>query len=225
MSKSILVVEDDPRIAENLEHTLEHAGYQVRVASDGAEALYHASLTPPDVILLDLGLPDMPGEQVLHQVHERRAIPVIVLTAHASPEDRNFLLDAGASDYLTKPYQEEELLACVETHLNPHRPASRVSAGPLEFDLARRRVTCHGQGVVLLGTEFDVLLVLARQPYRVVSADELAHRMHLQSSPGVRQLLQVQVANIQGALQQAGERNLVRIARHYGYAFVPPVKS
>ncbi|AFZ66169.1 response regulator transcription factor [Deinococcus peraridilitoris] len=224
MTPSILVVEDDPHIAGNLEDTLTGAGYRVRIAMDGTEALREALLTPPDVVLLDLGLPDIPGEQVLHQLHEAhetRPVPVIVLTAYASPEDRNLLLEAGASDYLSKPYRNEELLSCVEAHLNPGSPTSSVKAGPLVFDLAARCVRCEGKDVGLLGTEFDVLLALARQPYRVVSAEELALRVHLKASAGVQQLVAIQVANVRLALEQAGMKDLVRVAKRFGYAFVP----
>lgn len=220
MPHSILVVEDDPSIADNLEDLLSAAGYAVRVAHEGWSALFEASVAVPDLVILDLSLPDMPGEQVLKSIRERASLPVIVLTAQDAPARHFGALYEGASAFLSKPYRDAELLSCVRAHLGEARE-TRLELGPLSFDLTARRACCRGKDLLLIGTEFDLLLALARFPGRILSCEELAARVHLNSTPGTLHLIEVQLRGLRELLQKTGEGRLLRSVRQLGFALDP----
>ncbi len=177
----ILVVEDDPGILRALKTNLSRHGFDVETAETGGDAIDSYVLRPPDLILLDLGLPDIDGTEVIREVRARAGTPIVVLSVRGAERDKVSALDLGADDYLTKPFGVEELLARVRVALrHAARPSSgaepQFRSGDLEIDVARRRVSVAGEEVHLTPTEYDLLKALAAQPDRV-----LTDRMLLQA--------------------------------------------
>jgi two-component system alkaline phosphatase synthesis response regulator PhoP len=176
--EKILVVEDEPAVAMGLTYTLAAANYSVRLAETGAEALAKVTADRPDLIILDLRLPDIDGVEICRNLRAQDfRQPILMLTARDSTHDKVIGLEAGADDYLTKPYELEELLARVQAllrrvqRLSP--PAATLHIGPFELDLAQQRVTRDEQEIALTATEFKLLCHLASAPGRVFSRDEL----------------------------------------------------
>lgn len=173
----VLVVEDDPAIGRLLRRTLTDLGNVVTVASDGASGLSLALNEQPDVVLLDLGLPDLDGRQVLRMLRAISQVPVIVVTAQ--DDDRTVVqaLDAGADDYLVKPFGSEQLAARIRAVLRRSAPSGggdpTVRIGELEIDPARHQVRLGGEPVELSRKEFDMLWLLATRPGEVVTKREL----------------------------------------------------
>jgi DNA-binding response OmpR family regulator len=173
----ILVVEDDPRTAASLALYLRHGGYEVETAVTGAAALDLAARRPPDLVVLDLMLPEVPGLDVCRALRARGDTPIIMLTARATEDDKLRGLDAGADDYVTKPFSPRELVARVAAVLRRARPSSPiVRVGTIEIDRAKRRVTRGGEEVALTAGEFRLLDALASAPGRAFTRAELAER-------------------------------------------------
>jgi DNA-binding response OmpR family regulator len=179
----VLVVEDDPMVAEVVARYLAREGYQVETVADGASALDRAVASPPDLMVLDLMLPRMDGLEVCRRVRAA-ALPVaiIMLTARGDETDRVVGLELGADDYVAKPFSPRELAARVKSVLRrsaglPAGPwpagGQRLTAGDLEIDLASREVHLAGHGVALTGREFDLLACLMVHPRRVFRREEL----------------------------------------------------
>jgi two-component system KDP operon response regulator KdpE len=173
----ILLVDDEPQIHRFLRPTLEAAGYAVGRAETGAEAVRLAAVRPPALILLDLGLPDSDGQDVLVRLRGFATAPVIVLSARDRPEEKIRALDAGANDYVEKPFDMGELLARVRAALRRTQgtpdPAATFIVGPLEIDLARRRVRVSGEAIQLTPREYDLLVLLVRNTDRVITHRQL----------------------------------------------------
>ena len=170
----ILVVEDDPSILRALKTNLTRHGFEVETAETGGQALDSYSCRPPDLILLDLGLPDVDGTVVIQEVRARASTPIVVLSVRGAEHDKVTALDFGADDYLTKPFGVEELLARVRVALrHAARPASGTAAvfriGELEVDLERRRVRVGAEEVHLTPTEYDLLKTFVSQPDKVLT--------------------------------------------------------
>ncbi len=173
----ILVVDDEPQIQRFLRPALETAGYAVEQASSGAEALRLVTARKPDAVLLDLGLPDLDGQEVLRRLRQSSQVPVLVISARDKPEEKIRALDAGADDYVEKPFDLGELLARVRTAMR-HALAREgadpvVRSGPLEVDLLRRRVQVDGVAVSLTPREYSLLAMLARSVGRVLTHGQL----------------------------------------------------
>ena len=176
-SATILVIDDEPQIRKFLRISLVSQGYTVLEAATGADGLSQAALGRPDVLVLDLGLPDMDGQQVLREFREWSGAPVLVLSVRASEAQKVQALDGGANDYVTKPFGIQEFLARIRALLR-QAPAgeTRESAlvlGPLTVDLAFRRVLLDGIEVALTRKEYAVLAQLARHPGRVITQQQL----------------------------------------------------
>ena len=179
----ILVIDDEPQIHRFLKPALEAAGYEVVAAMTGAEGLRQAAVRAPDLLLLDLGLPDLDGQDVLHQVRAFSAVPVIVLSARDRENDKVTALDAGADDYLTKPFGTSELLARIRVALRHARgrtlgaddPVVRV--GPIHIDHARHEVSLDDKLVHLTPIEFKLLALLARHAGKVLTHRQLLHEV------------------------------------------------
>lgn len=173
----ILVVEDDPAVARLISTTLETRNYQYHRVQNGAGALLEAASARPDVILLDLGLPDMDGKDVLAELREWSQVPVLVLSVRASEGEKVLALDGGANDYVTKPFAIQEFLARVRVLLRQagagEPEAARIASGPLCVDFAYRRVTLDDVEVALTRKEYAVLAMLARHIGRVVTQQQL----------------------------------------------------
>ncbi len=175
----IMVVDDEPQIVRALSINLRARGYEVTTAGDGLEAIEVATLAPPDVVVLDLGLPDLDGVDVITRLRARSAVPILVLSGRSDSADKVEALDAGADDYVTKPFGMEELLARLRVMLRRNAPADpdadtpAVAFGAVVVDLARTRVTVRGEEVRLTPTEWHLLEVFVRNPGRLLSQRQL----------------------------------------------------
>ena len=178
---SVLVVDDEPAITRALTAAFEARGYTVHAVASGREALERVAGSPPAVVVLDLGLPDIDGIEVCRRIRAWSDVPIVVLTAEGAELRKVEALDEGADDYVTKPFSMPELLARVRVALRHRRPAgpdleeSVLEVGDLLVDVAQRKVTVAGQPVDLTPKEFGFLATLARYPGRV-----LTHRTILQ---------------------------------------------
>ena len=179
LKPTILVIEDEPPLRKFFRVTLESQNYKVVEAAGGEEGLRRASDGPPDLVILDLGLPDMDGVDLTRRLREWSAVPVVVVSARGREQDKVHALDAGADDYLTKPFGVAELLARVRVAL---RHASTVKqqtgdsafeAGGIRVDLARREVSASGKPVRLTPNEFRLLAVLVKNAGRVMTHGQL----------------------------------------------------
>ena len=187
MSPRILIVDDEPQIRRFLKATLDVHGYEVAQAEDGRAALEQATTWRPDVILLDLGLPEIDGIEVCRRVREWSDIPIIVLSVRDRESDKVAALNTGADDYLTKPFGTAELLARIRVALRHAArgstpPEPLISAGDLRIDLAQRQITRRGEAVHLTPTEYEILRVLATNAGKV-----LTHTLLLQKIWGSEQ--------------------------------------
>jgi two-component system KDP operon response regulator KdpE len=173
----ILIVDDDTQVLRSLRSGLTARGYDIVTAIGGATALIAAADTVPDLIVLDLGLPDIDGVEVCRRIREWSALPIIVLSARERETDKIAALDAGADDYLTKPFGMGELLARVRATLR-RTTANRgeepiLRSGDVTIDLAHRRVELRGQEVHLTPKEYDLLKQLAKHPGKVLTQRQL----------------------------------------------------
>lgn len=172
----VLVVEDDPELARTLRINLSARGYDVAVAATGAHALELAEAEPVDLVVLDLGLPDMDGSTVIHRIRVTSRVPIVVLSARDAQDDKVLALDAGADDYLTKPFGMSELLARIRAALRRAEPTAEstiVEASTFRLDLAAKRAHGPAGEVRLTPTEWHVLEMLVRNPGTLVSRKEL----------------------------------------------------
>lgn len=181
MRATILVIEDERKLRELLRGYLEREGLQVLTAGTGADALALAHSGRPDMLVLDLGLPDIPGEDVLREIRRSADIPVVILTARASEEDRIHGLELGADDYIAKPFSPRELVLRVMAVLRRGHagapPAVRSFGGArVVLDEDRRQVTVRGAHVALTPTEWALLVAMSGTPGRVYSRLELMNR-------------------------------------------------
>ena len=180
MAPTILIVDDEPQIRRVLRVTLESYGYQTREAESGAEGLEAARSLEPQLILLDIGLPDMPGTRVLEAIRAQSQVPVIMLTIQDEETVKVLALDHGADDYVTKPFGTHELLARVRVALRHRASAAEtreVQVGDLSIDFDRRLVESHGESVRLTPIEYDLLRVLAQNLGRVVTHGQLLRQV------------------------------------------------
>ena len=175
-----MIVDDDALMRRSLALNLEQAGYQATTAAKAEDALAAAQLNPPDLVLLDIGLPGMDGLDALRIFKERYDIPVIFLTARRRNLDQVVGLELGADDYITKPFDVDVLLARIKTalrHTEPLKPTqiqtTQISLGDLSIDPAARQVTAAGKPIELTRREFDLLHALATRPNQVLAMDEL----------------------------------------------------
>jgi two-component system KDP operon response regulator KdpE len=224
----ILVVDDEEQIRRALRSILSSRGYVLEMAATGEEALLKAIDAPPDLVILDLMLPDRNGIDVCRELRTWMAAPILILSVKANEADKILALDEGADDYLTKPFSAGELLARIRALLRRAAaltsPPPVVTAGELEVDIARRLVRLGGEEVALTPTEFDILVCLARNADLVVT-----QRMILQEVWGPEwaedaQTLRVHVSNLRKKLGRSSE-GLQYIVTEPGVGFrliVPP---
>ena len=221
-ARNILVVDDARPIRRALEVTLSRAGYRVSTATDGSEALTAAALDPPDLVILDLMLPDADGAEVCSQLRDWLRAPILLISAVGDEQDKIRALDAGADDYLTKPFGIGELLARVRALLRRSDGAGAgdrvLEVGDLRIDLPRRGVTANGEEVRLTPTEFDLLKELALADGRV-----LTHQMLLRNvwGPGYAQetqLLRTHMGRLRDKLEEQGvPRKTIETLTGVGY--------
>jgi two-component system KDP operon response regulator KdpE len=173
----VLVVDDELPIRRALSINLRARGYEVVTAGDGGEALERAAALPPDVVVLDLGLPDMDGVAVIERLRGWSEVPVLVLSGRSDSAEKVDALDAGADDYVTKPFGMDELLARLRAMVRRHAPVAgeepAVAFGDVVVDLVAKRVTVGGSEVRLTPTEWHLLEVLVRHRGRLISQQQL----------------------------------------------------
>jgi DNA-binding response OmpR family regulator len=216
---SVLVVEDDPGIATQLVRGLERAGYAAESVAMGAEALRRP---PSDVVLLDLGLPDIDGVDVCRQLRHASDTAIIVVTARGEEPDRVLALDEGADDYLVKPFGLAELLARIRAVLRRGQRASSAELlrhGPLTVDLRTRKVTVNGTEVALTPKEFAILECLATDPGRLVSRQEIVERAWDEHWYGPTKVLDVHMAALRRKLRVP---SLIETVYGHGFRLADP---
>jgi DNA-binding response OmpR family regulator len=227
--RSILVVEDEPRISGLVRDYLEHAGFAVLTAGDGAGGLALARARRPDVIVLDLGLPKLDGLDVIRMLRADSAVPIVVLTARGDETDRIIGLELGADDYVVKPFSPKELVARIRAVLRraEARPLAteHIVVGNLEVDTVRRRVIASGRLVDLTPTEFELLATLAREPGRVWTRAQLLDAVHGFSLETYERAIDGHVRNLRRKLEPDGSRtHYVRTVHGVGYALEDPAE-
>jgi two-component system alkaline phosphatase synthesis response regulator PhoP len=209
VSRTVLVVEDEPKILEVVRDYLADAGFSVSTAADGPAALATARANPPDLVVLDLGLPGLDGLDVARELQRRAPVPIIMLTARGAEVDRVIGLELGADDYLVKPFSPRELVARVRAVLRrtgaggpaqDGEPAP-FRVGDVEVDRARRRVTVGGRVVELTATEFDLIAHLAAQPGRVFTRAQLLDVIHGVAVESYDRAIDAHVKNIRRKLE------------------------
>ncbi|MER8007855.1 response regulator transcription factor [Streptomyces sp. NPDC094149] len=223
MSATVLVVEDEREIRELLRRYLERAGYGVLTTGSGAEAVRLLAERGVDLTLLDLGLPDVDGDEVLREAHDRGGVPVVVLTARTSVEDRIHGLRLGADDYVTKPFSPTEVVLRVGAVLQRARgtaagaaPLQSYGGGRLRVDEGRHEVVLEGAAVELTPTEWSLLTTLAAVPGRVYSRYELVNRVRGYEFAGYERTIDSHVKNLRHKLGARGPE-LVETVLGVGY--------
>ena len=184
MAATVLVVEDERKLRDFIRSYLERAGFTVLSTGSGAEAITMATDAAPDLVVLDLGLPDVPGETVARELRAMSPVPILMLTARAAEEDRIRGLELGADDYVTKPFSPRELVLRVQAILRRGGPAAAGAAlrsyggGTLVIDEPRRLATVRGTVVELTPTEFGLLATMAARPGRIFTRAQLLDALH-----------------------------------------------
>ncbi len=225
---SILIVDDEPAILRTLRTNLRAHGFEVETAATGTEALERYERGRLDLVVLDLNLPDIDGTEVIRRVRERGATPIIVLSVREAEGDKVAALDAGADDYVTKPFGADELLARVRAGLRrlagPEGSASGVfEAGDLRVDLGRREVSVRGERVRLTPTEYDLLKMFVRYPDRVLTDRMLLQQVWGPNYSSESHYLHVYVARLRKKLQlDARSPGQIITDPGVGYRFVVP---
>ena len=220
---TVLVVEDERKIRELVRDYLEREGLGVLTTESGAEAISLARESEPDLVILDLRLPDVPGEEVAREVRGFSSVPILMLTAKASEEDRIHGLELGADDYLSKPFSPRELVLRAQAILRRTRGdeaegALSYGGGRLAVDEARREVSVDGSTVALTPTEFGILVALARVPGRVYSRYELINRVRGYEFEGYERTIDSHVKNLRRKIEHAdGAPEIVLTVLSGGY--------
>ena len=223
MDERILVVEDDPSIREVTAIGLEHAGFTVETAADGVAGLERFAAGSFDVVLLDVMLPRMDGLEVCRAIRRTSTVPIVMLTARVDTIDVVVGLEAGADDYVKKPFEVHELVARVRAALRragrqPHEASDRLDLGPLVIDLAGRTVARDDRPIALTRTEFDLLTELARHPGRVLTRDVLLDRVWGYDYLGDSRLVDVAIQRLRAKVEtDPADPQLVLTVRGAGY--------
>jgi DNA-binding response OmpR family regulator len=222
--KSVLVVDDEPKIIEVVGDYLRSAGYSVTTAADGEAAVASARARPPDLVVLDLGLPGLDGLDVARELRRASQVPIIMLTARGEETDRVLGLELGADDYLVKPFSPRELLARVRAVLRraegPQTERERFVVGDVTVDTIRREVTVGDRMVELTATEFDLLVELAGQPGRVFTRSQLLGTIHGVVVESYERAVDAHIKNIRRKLEPDPHRPRYVLTVHgVGYRF------
>ena len=213
--KHILIIDDDLHIGSMLEELLTREGYQVSRAYSGTEALLAVSARRPDLVLLDLMLPGLSGEEVLPQI---KNIPVIILSAKAAVDGKVALLLGGAADYMTKPFDTRELLARIAVALRNAPPSGpTLSYGGLRLDAASRTAVVSGRQVHLTRTEYAILKLLLQNPSQVIAKSVLLDRISADTPDCTESSLKIHVSNLRKKLREADGKDYVEAVWGIGF--------
>lgn len=225
----ILLVEDEEKLARFVELELAHEGYEVTRVTDGRAAAERALSDDFDLVLLDILLPQLNGMEVLRRIRREKDVPVIMLTARDAVMDKVAGLDAGADDYITKPFAIEELLARVRVALKRHAPAPAPDAAPatapsaalvvgeVSLDPERHEVTARGERVELTNREFEILRLLMERPGRVLTRDQLVRDALGYDFVGETNVVDVHIAHLRAKVDDRFGIKLITTVRGVGY--------
>ncbi len=226
MKPTALIIDDEKQIRRLLRVVLETDGYEVREAESGTLGLAEAAARPPEIILLDLGLPDLDGLEVLQRLREWSTTPVLILSVRDEEARKVAALDAGAEDYVTKPFSTAELLARLRAAQRKLRPADEVSVfqhGDLAVDLAARVVTRAGVEIKLTATEYALLRLLVRHGGRVLTHRHILREIWGPNSEEHRQYLRVYVTHLRKKIEPDPTRpSLIKTEPGIGYRLTLP---
>ena len=223
----ILVVEDDENTTEMVIELLHMAGYTTRSLNSGTIALEYVALSPPELILLDLSLPDIDGLEVIRQVRSRAHTPMIVISGHKHERDKVEALEAGADDFLTKPFSPEELIARIQALLRrvawTPQPDTRITIHDLEMDIPHRRVHLSGKEKHLTPVEYGLLIELMRSAGQVVSHDSLLRSVWGEQYEGDYSVLRVNISRLRQKIEENPRRpQYIITVPGEGYQMPPP---
>jgi DNA-binding response OmpR family regulator len=222
--RRVLVVDDEPKIVDVVQAYLRDAGFSVATAADGEAALVSARSRPPDLVVLDLGLPGLDGLDVARELRRASPVPIIMLTARGEETDRVLGLELGADDYLVKPFSPRELLARVRAVLRRSEGSEaereQFSVGDVAIDVGRRQVVVGDRPIDLTATEFDLLVELARQPGRVFTRAQLLDTIHGVVVESYERAVDAHIKNIRRKLEPDPHRPQYVLTVHgVGYRF------
>ena len=224
---TVLIVEDEPKIAQVARDYLQAAGCTVVTAGDGRSGLQAAARTRPDLVVLDLRLPDIDGLDVARRLRQGGPVPIIMLTARGEESDKLVGLELGADDYMTKPFSPKELVARVRAVLRRSEMAraagESLRAGDLVIDLPRRQVRVSDRSIELTATEFELLATLARSPGRVFTRAQLLGAIHGVAFDSYERAVDAHVKNIRRKLEADPRRPRHLLTVHgVGYKLAEP---
>jgi DNA-binding response OmpR family regulator len=218
----IVIIEDDTVVSYTLKLYLEQAGYEPAVARDGINGLEMASGKGVVLVIIDLMIPGMSGQEVCKRLRQKTTVPIMMLTARASEDDRVTGLNLGADDYVTKPFHPREVVARVQALLRrspPQQSASPPSIviGELEINCWGRSAYLHGQPVALTPTEFRLLEAMAKSPGRVFTREELLARVFGPDFDGLDRTIDVHITNLRRKIETDGEQRYIVTVHGVGY--------
>jgi two-component system response regulator MprA len=220
MAEHILVIEDETRIADLLRRGLTYEGFRVSVAGDGPSGLATARDDPPDLVILDWMLPGLDGLEVCKRLRAGGPVPIIMLTAKESVPDRVAGLNAGADDYMVKPFAFDELLARIRAQLRRNRPQAteQLRFADLTMNTATREVMRGNRKLELTSKEYDLLELFLRHPRQVLTRDVIFDRIWSYDFGGESNIIEVYVRYLRQKTEAEGEPRLIQTVRGVGYA-------
>ncbi len=214
----VLVVDDDQRILDSLKRQLSYEGYQVHLATDSHEAFRHLAEHSPELVILDVMLPGIDGMEICRRIRQADDVPILMLTAKGTLEDKVGGLDSGADDYLVKPFQPDELLARVRALLRRRQPQTQaLRFGVLTLDSSARQAWVEDRLVDLSTKEFDLLELLMRHPRQVLSRETFYDRIWGYDFSGESNILEVYVRYLRSKLEAVGAPKYLQTVRGVGY--------
>ena len=219
---SILVIEDEKSICDFISRTLEVNDYRVTSAFTGKEGLQAITSAPPDLVLLDLGLPDMDGNDIIRKTREWSSMPIIVISARIQEKEKVEALDAGADDYITKPFGTSELLARIRTALRHSNKIARpYRAKDLKVDFEKRLTTLRGEEIHLTRVEYKIVSYLAKNSGKVITYDALINEIWGPYAGDNNRILRVNMANIRRKIEEnPGEPEYIFTELGVGYRMI-----
>jgi two-component system, OmpR family, response regulator MprA len=219
-SERILVIEDDARLSQFVERALIYEGYRVNIARDGQTGLVLARDTPPDLVILDWMLPVLDGLEVCKRMRAASSIPILMLTARDNINDRVAGLDAGADDYLVKPFSVDELLARVRALFRRAKPTVRpeiLHFADLSLDTGTHRAHRNGRAIDLTAKEYELLELFMRNPHQVLTRDVIFDRVWGYDFGGESNIIEVYVRYLRQKTETEEENRLIHTVRGVGY--------
>jgi two-component system OmpR family response regulator len=225
---AILIVDDDPRLRDLVRLALERAGHATLTAADGRSALIHAAREAPEMIVLDVGLPDMDGFEICRRLRATSDVPILFLTARDDEIDRILGLEMGADDYVTKPFSPRELAARVKAILKrsgPGAAARPLAHGAIRLDPAARACRVGASDVTLTGTEFRILELLLAQPARLLPRLRLIEAIWGAGSPVSDRTLDSHLRNLRAKLAAAGAPEAIETLHGQGLRLTPALAA